>query len=142
MVFLGIDHTAIAVEDTERALRFYRDTLGLREAGHSENWGPEQERLNAVFGAHLRITQVRAPTGPGIEFLEYLTPRDGRPYPSDERASDFIHWHTVVLTEDMASVDPARSWPPTRNLFQPRQSLRTQTARSEFAIRTAMSSNW
>ncbi|MGO9066108.1 MAG: VOC family protein, partial [Myxococcaceae bacterium] len=106
-VFLGIDHTAIAVENTDRALRFYRDTLGLREAGHSENWGPEQERLNGVFGAHLRITQVRAPNGPGIEFLEYLTPRDGRPYPADERANDLIHWHTVLLTEALPSVTRA-----------------------------------
>jgi len=106
-VFLGIDHTAIAVDDTDRSLRFYRDVLGLRESGHSENWGPEQERLNGVFGAHLRITQVRAPDGPGIELLEYLTPRDGRPYPGGERASDLIHWHTTVVTENLASVNRA-----------------------------------
>jgi len=106
-VFLGIDHTAIAVDDTDRALRFYRDVLGLRESGHSENWGPEQERLNGVFGAHLRITQVRAPGGPGIELLEYLTPRDGRPYPADERASDLIHWHTTVVAGDLASLTRA-----------------------------------
>lgn len=105
--FLGIDHTAIAVDDTDRALRFYRDVLGLRETGHSENWGPEQERLNGVFGAHLRITQVRAPTGPGLELLEYLTPRDGRPYPADERASDLIHWHTILVAEELASVTRA-----------------------------------
>src|SRR6516165_6886080 len=32
-VFLGIDHTAIAVANTEASLRFYRDLLGLRVAG-------------------------------------------------------------------------------------------------------------
>src|SRR5262245_27170697 len=68
-VFLGIDHTAIVVEDTERSLAFYRDALGMRVAGRSENWGPEQERLNNVAGARLRITTLRAPTGPGIELL-------------------------------------------------------------------------
>jgi catechol 2,3-dioxygenase-like lactoylglutathione lyase family enzyme len=57
-IFLGIDHTAIVVGDTERSLRFYRDILGLRVAGESENWGPEQERLNNVFGARLRITAL------------------------------------------------------------------------------------
>src|SRR3954452_14664159 len=45
-LFLGIDHTAIAVADTERSLAFYRDRLGLKVAGESDNHGPEQERLN------------------------------------------------------------------------------------------------
>jgi catechol 2,3-dioxygenase-like lactoylglutathione lyase family enzyme len=103
-LFLGIDHTAIVVEDTDASLAFYRDRLGLRIAGKSENWGPEQERLNNVFGAHLRITALRAPNGPGIEFLEYLTPRDGRPFPADTRASDLWHWQINLSTVD---VDPA-----------------------------------
>ena len=77
-VFLGIDHTAIAVGDTAASLTFYRDRLGLRVAGGSENYGPEQERLNNVPGAHLRISTLRAAAGPGIEFLEYLSPCDGR----------------------------------------------------------------
>ena len=41
----------------------------------SENYGTEQEHLNNVFGAHLRITALRAAHGPGIELLEYLAPR-------------------------------------------------------------------
>ena len=32
-MFLGIDHTAIVVDDTDASLRFYRDTLGLTVAG-------------------------------------------------------------------------------------------------------------
>ena len=98
-MFLGIDHTAIVVSDTEASLRFYRDALGLRVAGGSENWGAEQERLNDVDGAHLRITTLRAGSGPGIEFLEYLEPRGGRPFPADERANDLVHWQTTVLTD-------------------------------------------
>jgi len=97
-LFLGIDHTAIVVADTEASLRFYRDVLGLRVAGESENYGTEQERLNNVFGARLRVTGLRAASGPGIEFLEYLVPRDGRPYPADERANDLVHWQTRVVT--------------------------------------------
>ena len=93
-LFLGIDHTAIVISDTESSLRFYRDQLGMEVAGESENYGPEQERLNNVFGARLRITALRAKSGPGIEFLEYLAPRDGRPYPPDEKANDLIHWQT------------------------------------------------
>lgn len=97
-LFLGIDHTAIVVGDTEASLRFYRDLLGLRVAGQSENYGTEQEHLNNVFGARLRITSLRAPSGPGIELLEYLSPRDGRPIPADERANDLIHWQTELTT--------------------------------------------
>lgn len=99
-LFLGIDHTAIVVRDTETSLRFYRNLLGLRVAGESENYGTEQERLNNVFGARLRITALRAASGFGIEFLEYLAPRDGRPYPEDARPNDLLHWQTRLVTID------------------------------------------
>jgi len=69
--------------------------------GGSENYGPEQERLNNVFGARLRITTLRAAAGPRIEFLEYLTPRDGRPVPPDARANDLAHWQTALVTGDV-----------------------------------------
>jgi catechol 2,3-dioxygenase-like lactoylglutathione lyase family enzyme len=104
-LFLGIDHTAIVVSSTENSLRFYRDLLGLRVAGESENYGTEQEHLNNVFGAHLRITSLRAERGPGIEFLEYLAPRDGRPIPADLRANDITHWETQLTTHQ-----PPESW--------------------------------
>jgi catechol 2,3-dioxygenase-like lactoylglutathione lyase family enzyme len=97
-LFRGIDHTAIVVRDTDRSLKFYRDTLGLRVAGESENYGPEQERLNNVFGARLRITTLRAAKGPGVELLEYLAPRDGRPMPADTKANDLWHWQTRMET--------------------------------------------
>ncbi len=99
-MFRGIDHTAIVVSDTDTSLKFYRDILGLRVMGESENYGPEQEHLNNVFGARLRITSLRAAVGPGIEFLEYLTPRDGRPYPADHRANDLVHWQTRLVAGD------------------------------------------
>ena len=109
-VFLGIDHTAIAVRDTKTSLRFYRDVLGLRVAGESVNSGIEQERLNDVVGARVRITTLRAPAGPAVEFLEYLHPRDGRALPADARANDLVHWQTI-MTGDVARALPAM---PTR----------------------------
>jgi catechol 2,3-dioxygenase-like lactoylglutathione lyase family enzyme len=99
-LFLGIDHTAVVVADTERSLRCYRDVLGLRVVGASDNHGPEQERLNSVFGARLRITTLRAAAGPGVELLEYLAPRDGRPVPVDARANDLAHWQTQLIAAD------------------------------------------
>ena len=102
-LFLGVDHTAIVVGDTDVSLAFYRDMLGLHVAGTSENWGTEQEHLTNVFGARLRITTLRGATGPGVELLEYLAPRDGRPMPADERANDLIHWQTTLFTSDLGS---------------------------------------
>jgi catechol 2,3-dioxygenase-like lactoylglutathione lyase family enzyme len=99
-LFLGIDHTAIVVDDTEASLAFYRDALGLTVAGTSENWGTEQEHLNNVFGARLRITGLKAAAGPGIEFLEYLAPSNGRARPADAAANDLIHWQTRLIVND------------------------------------------
>ena len=99
-LFLGIDHTAIVVRDTDASLGFYRDLLGMSVAGESENYGTEQEHLNNIFGARLRITSLRASSGPGIELLEYLAPRDGRPFPADERSNDIVHRQTALITSD------------------------------------------
>lgn len=106
-LFLGIDHTAIVVGDTRASLAFYRDVLGFRVAGESMNFGTEQEHLNNVPGARLHITGLRAPLGPGVEFLEYLQPRDGRPFPSDERANDLVHWETTVAVPDVEAAASA-----------------------------------
>jgi len=103
-LFLGIDHTAIVVSDTDASVRFYHDLLVMQISGESENYGTEQAHLNNVFGAHLRITALRGTSGPGIELLEYLAPRDGRPFPSDEHANDVVHRQTVLVT---ASADKA-----------------------------------
>jgi len=105
-LFLGIDHTAIVVANTDASLRFYRDLLGLSVAGMSENYGVEQEHLNNVFGARLRITSLRTTGGgPGIEFLEYLAPRDGRSTPADAKANDLIHWQTSLVVSNATNVE-------------------------------------
>ena len=103
-LFLGIDHTAIVAADTERSLAFYRDLLKLQVAGESENYDVEQEHLNNVFGARLRITALRAATGPGIELLEYLAPRNGRPAPLDLSANDIAHWQTTLIAPSLEAV--------------------------------------
>ena len=99
-LFLGIDHTAIVVGNTDESLKFYRDALGINVVGESQNHGTEQEHLNNVFGARLHITGIRAASGPGIEFLEYLAPQNGRPVPADERANDIMHWQTTLTVND------------------------------------------
>ena len=112
-LFLGIDHTAIVVGSTENSLSFYHDGLGLSVAGISDNYGPEQEHLNNVFGAKLHITGLKtADDGINIEFLEYVAPRDGRPFPPDTRSSDLWHWQTSFITtnaDELVSILMARN---------------------------------
>lgn len=100
-LFLGIDHTAIAVDDTVRSLAFWRDALGFAVAGESENYGSEQEELNNVFGARLLITGLKAPGGGiGVELLDYLSPGTGRPAPVDSLSNDLWHWHVSLEAPD------------------------------------------
>jgi catechol 2,3-dioxygenase-like lactoylglutathione lyase family enzyme len=135
--FLGLDHTAIVVDDTDASLTFYRDTLGLAVAGAGENYGVEQEHLNGVFGVRLRITTLRAPRGTGVELLEYRAPRDGRPAPPDLKANDIAHWQVTMrgvaatldrllrpsrafglVSPDITSIDPSSpSIPFSRGLL-------------------------
>ncbi len=104
-LFLGIDHTAIVVSDTDVSLKFYRDLLGLKVAGESFNYGTEQEHLNNVFGARLHITGLRAAKGPGIEFLEYLAPSNGRPTPVDIQANDLVHWQINLVVSSAQTAE-------------------------------------
>ena len=53
----------------------------------------------ALAVPHFFTQQAMAQQGPAlVELLEYLAPRDGRPFPSDEQASDVVHRQTVLLT--------------------------------------------
>jgi catechol 2,3-dioxygenase-like lactoylglutathione lyase family enzyme len=103
-LFLGIDHTAIGISNTDSSLQFYQDILGIMRKGDSWNMGMEQAHLNFVEGASLHITGLRAAEGPGIEFLEYLKPGPGKPYPADARADDIWYWQTIVVVCDIESV--------------------------------------
>jgi catechol 2,3-dioxygenase-like lactoylglutathione lyase family enzyme len=99
-LFLGIDHTAIGVRNTDSSLHFYQDMLGINRKGDSWNIGREQAHLNFVEGASLHITGLRAEKGPGIEFLQYLSPGPGKPYPEDTRADDIWYWQTQLTTKN------------------------------------------
>lgn len=103
-LFLGIDHTAIVVSNTATSLKFYRDLLGLKVAGESMNYGIEQEHLNHVQGARLHISGLKSPAGPGIEFLEYLSPQNGRSLPADAKPNDLLHWQTTLIVRDVAAI--------------------------------------
>lgn len=101
-LFLGIDHTAMTVRSTDNSLKFYRDLLGLEVAGNSLNVGNEQEHLDSLRGARVRVTGLKPRVGPpGIEFLEYELPAAGRPMPGDVRPNDLVHWQVTLVVDDV-----------------------------------------
>jgi catechol 2,3-dioxygenase-like lactoylglutathione lyase family enzyme len=91
-LFLGLSHTAMTVDSTEKGIRFYRDLLGLAVGGVTFNTGVTQEVL------------VPASAPPHIEFLDYKTPPGGRPMPVDTKANDLWHWQTTLVTKDIQAV--------------------------------------
>jgi catechol 2,3-dioxygenase-like lactoylglutathione lyase family enzyme len=104
-VFLGLSHTAMTVESSEREVTFYRDLLGLRVGGVTLNSGETQEVLDNLFNDTCLVTElipVSAP--PHIELLDYKTPPGGRPMPTDTAANDLWHWQTTLVTKDIAAV--------------------------------------
>ena len=91
-LFLGIDHSAIAVRDTKESRDFYRDRLGLTNEGDSLNYGIEQERLSGVAGAQVEITSFKGAKGPGIELLQYKKPGIHETDLIDVKPNDLLHW--------------------------------------------------
>jgi catechol 2,3-dioxygenase-like lactoylglutathione lyase family enzyme len=101
-LFLGIDHTAITVRSTEKSLQFYHGLLGFTVAGGTLNRGMEQEHLDSLPGARVRVTGLMATMSPpGVEFLEYERPTAGRPFPTDSHPTDLWHWETTVAVPDV-----------------------------------------
>jgi catechol 2,3-dioxygenase-like lactoylglutathione lyase family enzyme len=87
---LGIDHSAIAVANTQQSLRFYRDLLRMQVEEGSLNQGETQAHLDGLPEAKVRVTDLRpAQAGLGIELLDYIAPANGRTMPSD--------WKVAIL---------------------------------------------
>ena len=102
-LFLGIDHSAIGISNTERSTAFYRDLIGLSVTGGGINNGMTQEQLDNAFGAVVRITGLRPvlDASPGLEFLQYVTPSGGRPSPLNLRPNDLVLTRTVIEVDNL-----------------------------------------
>jgi catechol 2,3-dioxygenase-like lactoylglutathione lyase family enzyme len=105
-VFLGIDHSALGVSDTERSTAFYRDLLGMAVAYHTTNRGSTQERLDGTFNAVVEITGLRpsSTNGPGIELLDYRTPPTGRAAPKTTASNDLQHVELSLTVDDLTGL--------------------------------------
>ena len=88
-LFLGIDHTALAVSDLDASIAFYR-ALGFSEGPRFLNQGPEQDRLDGLDAVVLDIGTLTLPGGgPHIELLHYRSPSPParRPIATDDLAA-------------------------------------------------------
>lgn len=101
-LFLGIDHSAIAISNTEQSLHFYRDLLGMQIDSRSLNWRATQSRLDNLPGAEVKITALRpVQDGVGIELLDYIVPGKGRPMPSDWKSCDIAHIQIKLVVNNL-----------------------------------------
>ncbi|GAX46096.1 glyoxalase/bleomycin resistance protein/dioxygenase [Tolypothrix sp. NIES-4075] len=101
-LFLGIDHSAIAISNTEQSLHFYRDLLGMQIDSRSFNWRATQSRLDNLPGAEVKITALRpVQNGVGIELLDYIVPGKGRTIPSDWKSCDIAHIQIVLVVNNL-----------------------------------------
>ncbi|MFB6112824.1 MAG: VOC family protein [Halodesulfurarchaeum sp.] len=69
-------HYGVTVSDMERALGFYRDTLGLEEGDHLAFDSEEFSRFVGVDGADVDIVFLDA-EGCAVELIEYHDPPGG-----------------------------------------------------------------
>jgi catechol 2,3-dioxygenase-like lactoylglutathione lyase family enzyme len=72
-VFLGIDHSAIAVADSGVSAGFYRNLLGLALTTTTLNRGTEQHRLDGLASEAVEIAALQPadPASAHIELLHY-----------------------------------------------------------------------
>lgn len=100
-LFLGIDHSAIAVANTEQSLKFYRDLLGLEVEQSNINSGKIQAHLDGLSEAKVRVTSLVSQGGMGIELLDYIVPGTGRPFPNDWQSYDLATMQIQLVVEDI-----------------------------------------
>src|SRR6516162_10159300 len=71
-LFLGLSHTAMTVDSTEKGVAFYRDLLGFDVGGVTFNTGVTQQVLDDLFNDTCLVTpMVPISPPPHIEFLDY-----------------------------------------------------------------------
>jgi catechol 2,3-dioxygenase-like lactoylglutathione lyase family enzyme len=101
-----IHHVAFVTRDLEKALSFWRDTLGWKVIMDEELAGPEIENLIGLSGVKARTVMLQQAdkvfTGM-IEIIEFSSP-PGKPFPADEKFNDI---GLRLLSFNVADIDAA-----------------------------------
>jgi catechol 2,3-dioxygenase-like lactoylglutathione lyase family enzyme len=114
---LGIDHSAISIAVTERSVEFY-ERLGLKRTSGSLNIGPEQDKLDDIAGAMVKVTTMAPPiTTPHVELLCY---RGGFRHESELPATnDVAATRLVMKVESAAALEEICAQNPGASLSDP-----------------------
>ena len=108
-LFLGIDHSAIAIADTQQSLKFYQDLLGMEVENSQINSGETQSHLDGLTEAKVRVTSLRPQQGGlGIELLDYIVPGTGRPFPDNWKSYDIATMQVQLVVDDIEVVNTLR----------------------------------
>ena len=103
-LFLGIDHSAIAVADVDASRAFYAQ-LGWHAAGASHNRGPAQDRLDGLRDADVQVVGLEPLQGgpPHLELLGYRIPQ-GRRLPTLAASNDLVADGLVMAVDDLPAL--------------------------------------
>jgi catechol 2,3-dioxygenase-like lactoylglutathione lyase family enzyme len=100
--FLGVDHTAIGVSDSDISTEFFSSVFGFSIGARTDNRGPEQAQLDDVEDVQVGVTQLaRDLPPPRMELLNYRV-GTRRPIPASTASNDIAATHSVV---HVASLD-------------------------------------
>ena len=103
-LFLGIDHSAIAVGDTDVCKRFFETCFGLKQSEQTHNVGPAQSRMDDVADADVTVTGLAPENSPPhVEMLGYHV-GERRPVASDTQSNDIAATHFVLQTADIEPI--------------------------------------
>lgn len=98
----GIDHFGVTVSDLERSLAFWRDQLGLVEAGRGVIEWEHLDRLVGLSDTKIEWVELRIPGGGTVELSQYHRPV-GAPVPSGEE-NEPGRSHLSLQVDDLASM--------------------------------------
>jgi catechol 2,3-dioxygenase-like lactoylglutathione lyase family enzyme len=106
-LFLGVDHTAIAVADTAISAEFFASVFGFAAGTRTENRGPEQADLDDLDGARVSVTRLALGLpGPQLELLHYHV-GTRQPIPRDTASNDIAATYSVVQVPSLSDTAAA-----------------------------------
>lgn len=98
---IGIFHAGVTVSDMDRALRFYRDGLGLEVEFDKVLDGPYLPVVLGLTFETIRAVYLRLPGGHFIELLEY---RGIERLPAASRPCDYGAGHVCLFVEGIDEI--------------------------------------
>jgi len=95
----GFFHAGVTVSDMDRALRFYRDGLGLDVISDGITGGPHAHRIWGMVTGRVRVVFLRVPGSDSVvELFEF---QDMERHPASSRPPDYGAGHMCLYAEGL-----------------------------------------